>query len=159
APTFATKNLGAFADFTNIGPQQVLSAIVALGNWLQQFDASPAFQLAIPLTGKNVGDLVHFGTVFAQTLLDRMQTMTNGTASPTFAAAQELADLVLTWRTMTAFAFAAYRFASDRIRIRTLGGVRASATPPSGGAGGGDVPLLPGLRKVRTSGPRPPTSC
>lgn len=65
SPTVTTADFECLVDFCNITPQQVLSLLKGLADWLEQFRDSSVFDTTVPFTsGTTFGDLFDFSQAF-----------------------------------------------------------------------------------------------
>gem|GEM_PF-3274052 len=82
AATTATFNLGAFADFQNASPLDVISAIAQLGSSLGAMQTSGLVDVQLPFTSKTLGELVDLAAPIKKFLIGNGITSAADPLSP-----------------------------------------------------------------------------
>lgn len=75
-PLITTQDFACLADFANLNPLQVLSALRSLGNWFAQYRDADLFNVKIPFTsGRTLGSFFDFSKTFIDGLYSKLVTM------------------------------------------------------------------------------------
>ncbi|WP_283401441.1 VCBS domain-containing protein [Marinobacterium sediminicola] len=72
-PVIVKKNLTNLASLTNMTPAMMVQMLVNIGDFLNQFRDSEAFQIPIPFTGSDLGDAFDFAYGWTKVLNEKLQ--------------------------------------------------------------------------------------